>query len=155
YAEVMSPGVVVSGTDQRWGARGAVRFLPDSKLQLFGNEFLVRDGSLRFDDAHKLVPKLNLRAQTEYRRYVASTGSEQPTTSAATASEGRGAPGAAASPVSAAASTSAAGVWRITIQLLGELDKLDHKLTSDPPLSEEDLLALLTIGMTRTELDRS
>ena len=44
----MSPGIVLSGTNQRFGARGMLRVLPDSKLQFLNNEFLVREGYVRF-----------------------------------------------------------------------------------------------------------
>src|SRR6185437_15395821 len=32
-AEIMSPGLVLSGTNQRFGARGTVRIMPDAKIQ--------------------------------------------------------------------------------------------------------------------------
>jgi translocation and assembly module TamB len=150
--EVMSPGLVLSGTNQRFGARGLLRILPDSKLQLRSNEFLVREGYVRFDDPLKIVPKVDLRAQTEYRRYTSSA--EQPGAAAASSSDSGGPSGAPSSPVSAAASTSAAGVWRITLQARGEADNLKVALSSDPPLSQEDIVLLLTLGMTRAEIDR-
>src|SRR6185369_1613856 len=102
--------------------RGLLRVLPDSKLQLRSNEFLVKEGFIRFDDAHKIVPKVDVRATTEYRRYAASTGPEQPTGGVAGSPESGGPAGAPASPISAAASTSQAGLWRITLQARGEAD---------------------------------
>src|SRR5262249_27905399 len=42
--EIMSPGLMLSGTNQRYGARGLLKIIPDSKLQLVSNEFLVREG---------------------------------------------------------------------------------------------------------------
>ena len=149
--EVMSPGLVLSGTNQRYGARGLLRVLPDSKIQLRSNEFLVREGYVRFDDPLKIAPKVELRAQTEYRRYAAA---EQPAAAGGATSDGAGSAGSSASPVSAAASTSAAGVWRITLQARGEAENLKVTLSSDPPLSQEDIVLLLTIGMTRAEIDR-
>ena len=62
--EVMAPGLLLSGTNQRFGARGMLRVLPDSKLQLRNNEFLVREGFVRCDDPNKIVPKVDVRAQT-------------------------------------------------------------------------------------------
>jgi translocation and assembly module TamB len=149
--EVMNPGLVLSGTNQRFGARGMLRVLPDSKLQFVNNEFLVREGYVRFDDPTKIAPVIDLRAQTEYRRYTASAGPEQ----AAVASSGGGPTDAPASPAQAAASTSAAGIWRITLQARGETDNLKVSMSSDPPLSAEDIYFLLTIGMTRAEVDRA
>jgi len=113
----------------------------------------VREGFVRFDNPFKIAPKVELRAQTEYRRYASSQGPEQPA-GAVSSGEGASATGATASPVSAAASTSAAGVWRITLQARGEADNLQVTLSSDPPLSQEDIVLLLTIGMTRAEIDR-
>jgi translocation and assembly module TamB len=152
--EVVSPGLVLSGTNQRFGARGLLRVLPDSKIQLRNNEFLVREGFVRFDNPLKIVPKVELRAQTEYRRYASAAGPEPPASGAVSSGEGAGQTGAAASPVAAAASTSVAGIWRITLQARGEADNLQVTLTSDPPLSQEDIVLLLTIGMTRAEIDR-
>ena len=36
----------------------------------------------------------------------------------------------------------------------GDADNLKVNLTSDPPLSQEDVLLLLTMGLTRADLDR-
>jgi translocation and assembly module TamB len=149
--EVMSPGLVISGTDQRYGAHGLLRVLPDSKLQLRSNEFLVREGFVHFDDPLKIAPKLDVRAQTEYRRYAASSAAAPP---AGTSQESGVPGGTSASPVSAAASTSTAGLWRIQLQLQGEIENLKVTMSSDPSLSQEDIFLLLAIGMTRAEMDR-
>jgi translocation and assembly module TamB len=150
--EIASPGLVLSGTNQRFGARGMLRIMPDSKVQFRSNEFLVKEGQVRFDDPMKIAPIFDVRAQTEYRRYASSA--EPAAAGAASTGDASGTSGAAASPVSAAASTSAAGVWRITLQARGETDNLKVTLNSDPPLSQEDIVLLLTLGMTRAELDR-
>ena len=47
-----------------------------------------------------------------------------------------------------------AGQWRITLHAYGDTDNLHLDLTSDPPLAQEDIVLLLTVGMTRTELDQ-
>ena len=151
--EVVEPGLVLSGTNQRIGARGQLRILPDSKLQIRSNEFLVREGFVSFDDPLKIAPRVDVRAQTEYRRFSASTGADQP--AAAAPVEGGGGPAGSGSSVSAGASTNAAGLWRITLQARGDADNLKVALSSDPALSQEDIQLLLTIGMTRAELDRA
>ncbi len=151
-AEIMSPGLVLSGTNQRFGARGTVRIMPDAKIQFRSNEFLVKEGYVRLDNPMKIVPIVDVRAQTEYRRYASSA--EPAAAGAVSTGDASGTSGAAASPVSAAASTSAAGLWRITLQARGETDNLKVSLSSDPPLSQEDIVLLLTLGMTRAELDR-
>ena len=139
---VADPGLVLSGTNQRYGARGLLRILPDSKLRLRNNEFQVREGSVRFDDPLKIAPQVDVRAQTEYRRY-ASAAAEQSV--AATDSSGG---------VSSAGTQGGSGIWRITLNAHGDADDLKMSLASDPPLRQEDIVLLLTIGMTRAELDR-
>lgn len=136
--EIVEPGITVAGTDQRFGARGALRVLPESKLQLRNHQFDVREGTVRFDDLERFEPQVDLRAETEFRRY-ASSGDDS-----AEAGAGAGA---------AAGATS--GQWDITLRARGEIDALKLELSSDPPLSQDDILLLLTVGMTRAEVDRS
>ncbi len=137
---VAEPGIVLSGTNQRFGARGQLSIVPDSKLQLRNNEFLVREGTVRFDDPRRIAPKVDVRAQTEYRRYTSSTA-DQASAGVATATSGT--------------TTGAGGLWRITLHAHGDADNLKVTLASDPGLSQEDIVLLLTIGMTRAEIDRS
>jgi translocation and assembly module TamB len=118
-----------------------LKILPDSKLQLRSNEFLVREGTVRFDDPLKIAPQVDVRAQTEYRRYASAAG-EQTTATA----EGGGA--------SSAGTQSGSGLWRITLVAHGDAENLKMTLASDPALSQEDIVLLLTIGMTRAEIDR-
>lgn len=150
--EVMSPGLVLSGTNQRFGARGLLRVLPDSKIQIRGNDFLVREGFVRFDDPLKINPKVDVRATTEYRRYASGSGPETPGAAAVVPSDTTA--GAGMGALSPASSTNAAGLWRITLQARGETDNLKVTLSSDPALSQEDIVLLLTVGMTRAEMDR-
>jgi translocation and assembly module TamB len=140
--EVVEPGIVLSGTNQRFGARGMLRILPDSKLQLRATEFEVREGFVRFDDPSRIAPKVDVRAQTEYRRY-ASGGPEAGAAGAAVETTSSG---------SAASNTS--GQWRINLHAHGDADDLKVNLTSDPVLGQEDIVLLLTLGMTRAEIDR-
>jgi translocation and assembly module TamB len=140
---VADPGLLLSGTNQRFGARGLLRIQPDSKLQLRNSEFLVREGSVRFDDPLKIAPQVDLRAQTEYRRYASAASAPSAT---ATATDTSGA--------SSAGAQNAGGLWRITLNAHGDADDLKMNLASDPPLRQEDIVLLLTIGMTRAELDR-
>jgi translocation and assembly module TamB len=136
--EVADPGLVLSGTNQRFGAQGILRVLPDSKLKLRSTEFDVREGFVRFDDPARIAPNVEVRAQTEYRRYAESAGAE-----AAATQSGSGAAGANTS-----------GQWRISLHAHGEPESLKLALTSDPPLGQEDIVLLLTMGMTRAEIDR-
>jgi translocation and assembly module TamB len=140
--EVVEPGLVLSGTNQRFGARGLLRILPDSKLQLRSSEFLVREGSVRFDDPLKITPQVDVRAQTEYRRYTSTTAEQ--TVSGAESGGG----------TSTAGTQGGSGLWRINLKAHGDPENLKMVLSSDPPLSQEDIVLLLTIGMTRAEIDR-
>jgi translocation and assembly module TamB len=136
--EVPSPGLNLSGTNQRFGARGMLRISPESKIRLRNNEFTVREGSVRFDDPLRIAPQIDVRAQTEYRRYAASGAAQSMTPDASTT----------------AATASMGGQWRINLYAHGDQDNLKLDLTSDPPLGQEDIVLLLTIGLTRAEMDR-
>lgn len=50
-----------------------------------------------------------------------------------------------------AASAGSTAEWRIRLHAYGTKDDLKFDLTSDPTLSQEDLIFLLTIGMTKAE----
>jgi translocation and assembly module TamB len=134
-----SDALVFSGTNQRFGMRGRLRILPGGRLRLRANEFEVRQGWVRFDDPTRIAPSVDVTAVTEYRRY-SSAGSG--TGSAATAGAATG------------GGTRAGGTWRITLHAYGDADNLRLDMTSEPALSSEDIVLLLTIGMTRAELDQ-
>ncbi|WP_063751965.1 translocation/assembly module TamB domain-containing protein [Sorangium cellulosum] len=144
--EVSPTGLELSGTNQRFGARGSLRILPDSKLMLRSTEFNVREGYVRFDDPFRIAPKVDVRAESEYRRYTSMSSS------AADPAAGAEAPTAASAGIGAGANAS--GHWRIKLHAQGDADNLQLNLTSDPPLSQEDIVLLLTLGMTRAELNQ-
>ncbi len=133
--EVKAPGIQVSGTNQRYGARGTLAIATGSKLFLQRHQFDVRDGVITFDNATRIAPSLDVHATTVYRRYQTSADT-QATTTAATGS------------------TSTGGRWRISMHAYGELDAPEVRFTSDPPLSQEDIVLLLQVGQTRAELER-
>jgi translocation and assembly module TamB len=88
----------------------------------------------------RVTPNVDVRAQTEYRR-----AAEQAATEAAAAPTAAG---------GGAAGTNTGGQWRINLQAHGEPENLKVTLTSDPPLGQDDIILLLTTGMTRAEMDR-
>jgi translocation and assembly module TamB len=53
-----------------------------------------------------------------------------------------------------AGSTRGGALWRITLHAFGDADNLRVDLTSEPSLSQEDIVLLLAVGMTRAELDQ-
>jgi translocation and assembly module TamB len=101
-------------------------------LQLpFGTSvFDIQQGVIRFDDPTRIAAHVDLLATTEYRRTSSqsSSGSSSSSTSGTT--------------------------WRITLHASGDTDNLKIDLTSEPPLSQEDIVLLLTIGITRAEADQ-
>lgn len=145
--EVTQPGLMLSGTNQRFGARGMLRVLPDSKITLRSSEFDVREGYVRFDDAYRIAPKVDVRAQTEYRRYAKSA-------EATAAEAAAGTPGGATASAGAGTTAQSGGQWRINLHAHGDVDDLKVDLSSDPTLGQEDIVLLLTLGLTRAELDR-
>jgi translocation and assembly module TamB len=126
-----SDSVLVTGTDQRFGLRGDLKALPGGRFHVRANDFEVRQGFIRFEDPTRIAPTVDVTAVTEYRRYTETTAA-----------------------ASAAAGTGTGGLWRITLHAYGDADNLRLDMTSDPPLSQEDILLLLTIGMTRAEVDQ-
>jgi translocation and assembly module TamB len=128
--EIDEPGLRVSGTNQRFGARGTLRISSDSKLRLRNHEFEVREGFVHFDDPSRVRADVDVRAVTEFKR----TGSSNEDT------------------VDASGATT--GQWDIAIRAHGHTDDIKLELSSDPPLDQEDILLLLTLGMTRAEVDR-
>jgi translocation and assembly module TamB len=133
----------VTGTNQRVGLRGALRALPGGRLHFQTNEFEVRQALIRFDDPTRIAPNVDITAVTEYRRYSDTSAS-----SAAGASTSGG------SSAASIGSTRGGALWRITLHAYGDADDLKVDMTSEPALSQEDIVLLLTVGMTRAELDQ-
>jgi translocation and assembly module TamB len=133
----------VTGTNQRIGLRGALRTLPGGRIHFQQSDFEVRQGLIRFDDPTRLAPRVDVTAVTEYRRYT-------DTNATAGAGVGTGAGTTAAS----AGSTRGGSLWRITLHAYGDADNLRMDMSSEPTLSQEDIVLLLTVGMTRAELDQ-
>jgi translocation and assembly module TamB len=133
----------VSGTNQRVGMRGRLRVIPGGRVHFQQADFEVRQGIIRFDDATRVEPNVDVTAVTEYRRYT-DTGAA--TASGVSASGGTGA--------AAANSTRGGSLWRITLHAYGDVDDLHVEMTSEPSLSQEDIVLLLAMGMTRAELDQ-
>ena len=131
-------GLRITGTDQRFGAVGTVEVQSGGRIFLRRNEFETKSGLVRFNDPTRLKPEVDVSAVTEYRRYN-KVGSSQSQTSSG----------------DAGSSTVGSGNWRILLHAYGPPDNLKVDLTSDPPLDQDDIFLLLTVGLTRTELDQS
>ncbi|HEY8076367.1 MAG TPA: translocation/assembly module TamB domain-containing protein [Labilithrix sp.] len=142
--QIEAPGIHVSGTNQRIGLRGELTTTAGGRFRVFANDFELRKGSIRFDDPTRIAPKVDITATTEYRRYSSSLN-----TGAAAATAG-----AAVSGGSIASGASGGNIWRITLHAYGDADNLQVDMTSDPALSREDIFFLLTIGLTRAEVDQ-
>ncbi|HYP87861.1 MAG TPA: translocation/assembly module TamB domain-containing protein, partial [Polyangiaceae bacterium] len=142
-------GLELSGTNTRYGLRGDVNLKPGGRIKLRRSEFEIKEGRVRFDDVTRIAPSVDVTAVTEYRRYN--------TSSAAAPTAGSGSGAAAANSASASGSAAAARGrrFRITMRAHGDADKLKIDLTSDPALAQDDIFLLITIGLTRAELDQA
>lgn len=141
-------GLHVSGTNQRMGLRGELAAVAGGRFRVFANDFEVQKATIRFDDPTRIVPRVDITGVTEYRRYSNTSGSSS------------GTAGAVASTASASGGSisssggSGSGLWRITLHAFGDTEDLHVDMTSDPALSREDIFFLLTIGLTRAEVDQ-
>ncbi len=138
--QVDPSGLRVSGTNQRFGAVGTVRIVPGGRVHLRRNEFEVKQGIVRFSDPTKIAPQVDVTATTEYRRYD-DPGTTETATQAVSVTGSGGAVGS--------------GNWRINLHAYGEPDNLKVDLTSEPALAQDDIFLLLTVGLTRAELDQT
>lgn len=137
--ELPADGLRVAGTNQRFGAAGAVRVVRGGRIQLRQHEFEIQEGTVRFEDATQVAPIVDLTAVTEYRRYSRS-----------------GAEGLAASgPGGPSGAVAASGRWLITLHAHGDAEALKIDLSSQPGLAQDDIFLLLTVGITRAELDQA
>ncbi len=133
----------VTGTNQRIGLRGTLRAVPGGRFHFQANDFDVRQALIRFDDPTRIAPNVDITAVTEYRRYSDTS---------AGAAAGAGATGGPAA--ASIGSTRGGSLWRITLHAFGDADDLHVEMTSEPALSQEDIVLLLAVGMTRAELDQ-
>ncbi len=130
-------GLRISGTNRRFGAVGNVEVVPGGRIFLRRNAFEVKSGLVRFNDPTRLRPEVDVSAVTDFRRFEDSSGTQATVSSTASNTAGAG------------------GSWRIRLRAYGPPDDLRVDLTSDPPLAQDDIFLLLTVGLTRTELDQA
>lgn len=117
-------GLNIVGTNKRFGARGELDALPGGRARLFSNEFEIRQLAIGFDDVTRFAPTVDALALTEFRRGLsAASGGRQ------------------------------AASWKIELRVFGPLDDLTIEPRSEPALAKEDISLLLTVGVTRAELD--
>jgi len=140
-------GIRVTGTNQRIGLRGELTTVTGGRLRVFANDFEVQKGVIRFDDPTRIAPHVDITATTDYRRYNNTLSSAGGTGANTTG-------GAGATTGSIASGGRGGGLWRITVHAYGDTEDLKMDLTSDPALSREDIFFLLTIGLTRAEVDQ-
>jgi len=124
----------LAGTNQRFGIRGALRLAPGGHVRLTRNEFEIQQGRVRFDDPTRIAPLVDVTAVTEFRRYGGTSTDVNTSAKQAT--------------------TSGTGDWRVSMRAHGDAETLRIDLTSQPPLSQDDIFLLLTLGLTRAELDQ-
>lgn len=134
-------GLVLAGTNQRFGMRGLVELRKGGRIRLRRSEFEIRRGQIRFDDLSRISPEVDVTATTEYRRYSDASATD--------------AGGAGASGGTTTGTGNTGGHWRITMRAHGDAEKLRIDLTSEPELAQDDIFLLLTVGLTRAELDQA
>jgi translocation and assembly module TamB len=134
-------GLRLTGTDQRVGLVGALDAKPGGRIQMRQSEFEIRRGLVRFDDETRIDPRVDVTAVTEYRRYSDTVEEEQAVADSTSSS--------------ATAMATTSGNWRITMHAYGDADELKIDLSSEPPLAQDDIFLLLTVGLTRAELDQA
>lgn len=132
-------GLLLAGTNGRFGLRGTVEVKPGGRITLRRSVFEVTQGTVRFDDVTRIAPKVDVTAVTEYRRYAEASSASS---------------GAATAP-SGGSTSVAGGHWTIRMHAHGDADDLKIDLTSDPALAQDDVFLLLTVGLTRAELDQA
>lgn len=133
-------GLELVGTNQRYGLVGSVNLAPGGRIRLRNNDFEIQQGYVRFADTAAIEPQVDVIAVTEYRRYAESlSGGSTNTSTAGTASD----------------TSARGGNWVITLHAHGDPEQLKVDLTSEPALAQDDIFLLLTVGLTRAELDQS
>jgi translocation and assembly module TamB len=138
-------GLLIAGTNQHMGLRGVVRVKPGGHIRFRRSDFEIRQGFVRFDDLTRVAPQVDVTAVTDYRRYSENT----------TASTQGASASSAASAGASGAATARGGEWHITMHAYGNADNLRIDLTSEPELAQDDIFLLLTVGLTRAELDQA
>jgi translocation and assembly module TamB len=140
--DLAGDGLVLTGTNGRYGLRGTVEVKPGGRITLRRSVFDISNGTVRFDDPTRIAPNVDVTAATDYRRYAAA---------------GANSTGPAAAPAASGASgtTVAGGHWTIRMHAHGDADDLKIDLTSEPALAQDDIFLLLTVGLTRAELDQA
>jgi translocation and assembly module TamB len=134
-------GLVLAGTNGKFGARGTVEVKRGGRITLRRNVFEITQGTVRFEDSTRISPKVDVSAVSEYRRYTDSTPSGAGTSTSA--------------PSGTASSSVAGGRWTIRMHAHGDADDLKIDLKSDPALAQDDIFLLITVGLTRAELDQA
>jgi translocation and assembly module TamB len=140
-------GLLLAGTNGRFGLRGTVEVKPGGRITLRRSVFDISQGTVRFDDTTRIAPKVDVTASTEYRRYADSSSANSGSAQSGT--------GQAATTTSSSSTNVAGGRWNIRMHAHGDADDLKIDLTSEPALAQDDVFLLLTVGLTRAELDQA
>jgi len=138
---VDNAGLRLRGTNQRFGMLGRLKLKQGGKITLRNHEFEIRQGWVRFDDLSRIEPQVDVTAVTDYRRFEDVSSPESA--------------GAGAVSSGSAGSSSMGGQWRINLHAYGDPENLKIDLTSTPNLPQDDIFLLLTVGLTRAELDQN
>ncbi|MDX2050819.1 MAG: translocation/assembly module TamB domain-containing protein [Polyangiaceae bacterium] len=130
-------GLNLTGTNQRFGLRGALMLKPGGRILLRRNEFEIRQGTVRFDNPTRIAPQVDVTAVTDYRRYAQGNTQNSGDSGQDSGTSSRG------------------GRWNIQLHAHGDAERLKIDLSSQPTLNQDDIFLLLTVGLTRAELDQA
>jgi translocation and assembly module TamB len=117
------------GTNHRPVLLGRLDSVGGGTLRLRGMTLDIVSATLDFDDPRMLAPHVDVVGTTEYRRVSQFQ------------------------PPAGIAPSAASNVWHIGVRATGPADDLRVTLSSDPALGPDDIALLLTVGVTRTELN--
>jgi len=109
----------LTGTNQRYGAVGDMRFSRGRVFFRNASFDLRPGGSLTFDDEERISARFDVHASTDIRR-SGDLSSQS---------------------------------WRVLLDATGTTDSFSIATRSDPDLPQEDILLLLAVGLTRSELE--
>ena len=118
----------ILGTDQRYGVLGNMQ-IRNGTFRFRNSNLDVARGQIRFDDETRVDPHFDVLAETEIRRQQIQWSN----------SGGGG------------GTSSDAANWRVQLHAYGTMDGFRLDASSQPQLSQEDIMLLMTIGLTSAE----
>ncbi len=152
-AQARRRGLELLGTNGRFGMRGTVELQPAAVASCSAAASSKSSRATCASTTRRASrPSVDVTAVTEYRRYADNSEAR----AGGPGGQGlRAAPEPPPAPARAAPRASTPGAGTSACTLHGDADNLKIDLTSDPALAQDDIFLLLTVGLTRAELDQA